>query len=92
MRKMLKNINSFRSLFLILVAVATQPTISNAQEQAQYSLVGVNEFEASSLLQYAAHAALDQGDISGENIARIVEQLYHEDGYFLARTRFDSDL
>lgn len=91
MRKIIINLKSFRSYFLILFAVAIQPTISNAQIQAQYHLIGVNEFEASFLLQYAAHAAIDQDDISGDYIARIVEQLYHEDGYFLASTRYDSD-
>lgn len=90
MLTILKNLRSFRFHFLVLIAAALLPTLSHAQEQPQYHLVGVSEYEASSLLQYAAHAAIDQGDISGANIARIVEQLYHEDGYFLARTRFDA--
>ena len=92
MSNMLKKLMNFRYCLVGLIAFTIQPTTSNGQELAQYHLIGVNEFEASSLLQYAAHAAISQNQISGEHIARIVERLYHEDGYFLARARFDNDL
>lgn len=92
MSNTLKKLMHFRYYLVTLMAFTIQPTISNAQDVAQYHLIGVNEFEASSLLQYATHAAINQNQISGEHIARIIERLYHEDGYFLARARFDSDL
>ena len=89
MRGIVKEWVSFYCSLVIITAFAIQPSISNGKELAQYKLIGVHEFEVSSLLQYAAHAAIDKGDISGEHIARTVQQIYHEDGYFLARTRFD---
>ena len=92
MSSILKKLMTFRYCLVTLVAFTIQPTTSNGQELAQYHLIGVNEFEASSLLQYATHAAINQNQISGEHIARIIERLYHEDGYFLARARFDSDI
>ena len=84
-----RTLHLFRTHLIVFLTIATLPALSNAQDR-QYQLLGVNEYEAADLLQYAAHAAIDQGDISGTFIAQIVEQLYHEDGYFLARARFDT--
>ncbi|MFK7847926.1 MAG: hypothetical protein AB8G77_21735, partial [Rhodothermales bacterium] len=59
-----RTLHLFRTHLIVFLAIATLPALSNAQDR-QYQLLGVNEYEAADLLQYAAHAAIDQGDISG---------------------------
>ncbi|WIV50441.1 ShlB/FhaC/HecB family hemolysin secretion/activation protein [Marivivens sp. LCG002] len=63
-----------------------------AQETpAQFHLVGVHEYDAAELLQYAAHYALMDGGIDGQRLAALIGQIYQEDGYVLADVTLSSD-
>lgn len=72
-----------------------RPAAPNAsQEYPVASVSGVTRYNVDELWKFAvAHAARGQGTTSIQSIARTIELIYREDGYFLAEVsiRLDSD-
>ncbi|WP_237214543.1 ShlB/FhaC/HecB family hemolysin secretion/activation protein [Falsiroseomonas oryziterrae] len=60
-------------------------------ELAPVELHGVTLYERDALLAYAEGVALQEGAAGLPAIAAVVERLYHEDGWFLARARAFQD-
>lgn len=79
-------------LWLASCGIALLAHNAMAQETlAQFHLVGVHEYDAAKLLQYAAHHALMDGEIDGQQLAAFIGQIYQEDGYVLANVTLSSD-
>lgn len=74
--------------FGVLIAA---PSLSAQEALKQYHLVGVQEYDPASLLEFASHAVLSSGYIDGNRLAATVEQIYREDGYALAYVKLASD-
>jgi hemolysin activation/secretion protein len=62
-----------------------------AAAEAAPELQGVTLYDRSTLLGYAAGVAQEEGTPGLAATARVIERLYHEDGWFLARARAFED-
>ena len=63
---------------------------SHAQT-ASFELQGAGAYNAEEILSFAAQAELQRtGAVTAEGIARTIETIYREDGYFLAEARVAS--
>ena len=74
------------------VAAWAQPApaagvVAAAVQGAPIELLGVTLYDAAALLTYAQAVAGQGGTVDLAGVARVVEQLYHEDGWFLAEAR-----
>ncbi len=64
---------------------------SDAQS-ASFELQGAGAYNAEEILSFAAQVELQRtGGVTAEGIARTIETIYREDGYFLAEARVASD-
>ncbi|MBO9402711.1 hypothetical protein J7412_17950 [Shimia sp. R9_3] len=60
--------------------------------QATHSVQGVTVYDADVLLTFAGQVAFERhGQITAEQVAAAISQIYREDGYFLAEARMASD-
>ena len=64
---------------------------SNAQT-ASFELQGAGAYNAEEILSFAAQVELQRtGGVTAEGIARTIETIYREDGYFLAEAQVAAD-
>ncbi|MBW6419683.1 ShlB/FhaC/HecB family hemolysin secretion/activation protein [Celeribacter sp. PS-C1] len=82
----------FKTVATFAGLMTTQISAAQAQDFEQYNLVGVTQYDAMELLSFASQAALHQtGQITAESLARTVQAIYLEDGYFLAEVFIGQD-
>ena len=61
-------------------------------ETSQFNLTGVSEYDPPELLSFAAQTVvLRHGTVTAGDLARAVQAIYREDGYFLAEVFVASD-
>ena len=69
----------------------SNPSLASAQTQS-FELQGVGAYNAEEILSFAAQLELQRtGAMTAEGIARAIETIYREDGYFLAEASVSRD-
>ena len=79
---------------LVLGAALSAPLSAQtlAGGEKVYTLHGVTQFDPAELLAFAAQIEAQQtGSVTAAGLAAVVEQMYREDGYFLATASVRSD-
>ncbi len=78
---------------LITATMLTTVSVIDVQAQTQtYELQGAGAYNAEEILSFAAQLELQRsGTVTAAGIARTVETIYREDGYFLAEARVGRD-
>ena len=73
----------------VIYICSVQPSDAQA---ASFELQGAGAYNAEEILSFAAQVELQRtGGVTAEGIARTIETIYREDGYFLAEARVASD-
>lgn len=74
-----------RILSLLVAALFVTNSVEAQAASEQFNLVGVTAYEPAELLSYAAQVIIGRGQkVTSDRLADTVQQLYREDGYFLA--------
>ena len=76
----------------IVAAMAAIWSTTAAAETSQVNLTGVAEYDPPELLSFAAQTVVQRhGTVTAVDLARAVQAIYREDGYFLAEVFVASD-
>lgn len=74
-----------RIIPLLAGVIFASSSIQSHAQGEQFNLVGTTVYEPAELLSYAAQIVVGRGQaITADRLAQTVQQLYREDGYFLA--------
>lgn len=92
MRRLLISLALLSAAFPAAEPAAAQDATAYRVEVAGFDVAGVTAYDPDTLLAYAANfLGQTQGAVSPDALAAVVEQLYHEDGYFLAEAQVAPD-
>jgi hemolysin activation/secretion protein len=80
------------SISIVCFAPVTAVNAESWTSESHHSVQGVTIYDPDELTTFAAQLSFDrEGEITALGIADIVEQIYREDGYFLAEARVAAD-
>ena len=77
---------------LVAAMVYLGAAVQSDAQPASFELQGAGAYNAEEILSFAAQVELQRtGAVTAEGIARTIETIYREDGYFLAQARVAPD-
>lgn len=83
--------NMLAGFLTATLLTSTFPAMAQAQTQT-FELQGAGAYNAEEILSFAAQLELTRtGSVTAQGIARTIETIYREDGYFLAEARVGND-